>query len=877
MRTIITFIFTLIFCLNSQAQINIQGQIEDEKGEALSNINILIYLPNSKTLIAYAVSNEKGQFQTRVNALSDSLDLELSSIHFRKEFRRIPNNSQSLQFKLVSDTKQLEAFTVKASLIEKRGDTLSYLVSSFAGKEDRAIEDVLRRMPGIEIEPNGQILYQGLPLQKFYVEGLDLMSGRYGVISKNLPHSTVSTVEILENHQPIRILEERVYSQQASLNLKLKRDITTTGTGKLGIGASPMLWDVNLTPMTFTKNFQVVSSYQSNNTGNDASRQLRIMTLEDLLQNTDRPNENSGLLNIQAASPPQIEQNRFLDNKMHLLNFNGLLRMSRDFQLRANLYYIDDQQQQTAGLERTIFIPGDTLNFSENINNKLHNNYLLGEFTLSRNVKNNYLNNKLKIKSRWDKHLGLVSDGSENISQTLKSPLKSISNELRSVNPVGKHLVEFQSYISYDHSPHSLEINPGQFTGVLNQNEDYDKLHQQVDLKRFFADHSASFSFGSKSLSFTPRVGIAFRKQVLESTILLSQENYDYEAGINFSNNLEGQHTQAYVRTDIEFKKENLTLRANLPFSWQNVELEDVNLNQGQNLKRILFDPRLSLSYKYRNFWQLSSSWSYTNNLGDMDRIQYGYILKTYRNLSQNAAPLSESNRHNFSSRLSYRNPISSFFNAINYLYSINNTNLMYSSLIQSDGTTIMQASHLPNTSYNHGLNVSSSKYFSAIKSTISFRGAINHHKGKSLINEALFNTTSKFYNLSPALNIRFAEWLNTEYEINATYIQTFIEKDKKSDISLLRHKFNFFAFPTRNQLISLSTEYYNLDKNNNFFADFLYRYTISEKKIDLEFRWNNIFSTKAYTSYQASDFTVYESTYILRPSQVLFSIKFSF
>ena len=876
-KFLIASVFTLTFSLNSWGQINLQGQIKDEKGEALSNINILIYLPNSKALIAYAVSNEKGQFRTEVNAPSDSLDIELSSIHFRKEYRRIPNITQNLLFELVYDTKQLEAFTVKAAAIEKRGDTLSFLVSTFAGKEDRAIEDVLRRMPGIDIEPNGQILYQGLPLQKFYVEGLDLMSGRYGVITKNLPHRTVSSVEILENHQPLKILEERVYSQQASLNLKLKRDITTTGTGRLGIGATPMLWDINLTPMTFTKNFQLLTSYQTNNAGKDVSKQLNVLTLEDLNLLAGRPDEKAGILNIQSASPPQIEQHRFLNNKIHYLNFNALLKMNRDFQLRANLYYVVDEQKQESSLFRNLFTPSDTLNFSEYIDNKINEKYLMGEFTLSRNVKKNYLNNQLKIKSRWDEKLGLVNTENQDIRQSLKNPLKSISNDLRSVNAIGKQLIEFQSYLSYNHNPYSLEVKPGQFEGVLNEGLAFDKIYQEIDLKRFYADHSASFGFGLKRWSFTPKLGVVFRKQTLESNIFITEQEQQTEAGAGFINNFEGNNTHAYLQTKIQYKKDNLTLNINLPFSWQQTSLKDLSSSQGQEIDRFLFDPRLSVNYKYRNFWRIYGLWAYVNRLGDMDQTHYAYILKSYRNLSKNAAPLSEITFHNFSASLSYRNPISSFFNSLAYVYSISKNNLIYSSTIQNDGTSIVEASHLPNTAYSHNVNGSSSKYFAAIKSTISMRFNYSHRKGISLMNEVLFNTTSQFCNLKPGFNYRATEWLNFEYELDATYIKTFIEKEQKSKIEILRHKFNFFAFPTRNQLISLSSEYYELQGKQNFFADLLYRYTFTKNKIDLEFRWNNLFNTKTYTNYQASAFTVYESSYMLRPSQVFVSVKFSF
>lgn len=877
MKFLIAFTFTLLFCQNLCGQVSLQGRVMNTEGKALPRINILVYLPGSKVLVAFAVSDSEGHFQTSVKIPSDSLDVEVSSIQYRNEYRKIANTSQNLQFQLVYEVKQLEGITVKASPIEQRGDTISYLVSSFAAKEDRSIEDVLRRMPGIEVEPNGRILYQGVPLQKFYVEGLDLMDGRYVVVSKNLPQGTVSTVEILENHQPIRILEDRVTSHQASLNLKLKRDITTTGTAKLGAGVSPFLWDVNVTPMTFTKNFQVVTSYQTNNTGKDVSQQLKVYTLQDLLRNIDRPVENPRMLNIQAVNPPEIDQNRYLDNNIHLLNFNGLQRISRNFQLRANLYYINDNQRQQSALQRILYTPTDTLAFTENLNNRLHENYLHGEFTLSRNVKDNYLNNELKIQSRWDKQMGLVYTGSEEIAQSLKYPFRSISNELRSVNPVGKHLVEFRSFITYDHSPHSLAVSPGQFEGAMNHGEHYDKVLQQIDLKRFYADHSASFIFGWKRLSFSPRIGIAYRRQMLESNIFITQQEEESETVPGFTNKLDGRHTRAYLQTEVEYRKSSLTLKARLPLSWQQVYLNDLNSEQGQKLTRLLFDPSLSVDYKISGFWRVRGSWSYANRLGDIDRVHYGFILRNYRNLSQNAAPLSETSRHNFSTRISYRNPITSFFNSIVYIYSISNNNLMYSSIVQSDGTIVLQTVDLPQTTNSHSIQGYTSKYFAATKTTISFHANYNQHCGKSLMNSEMFNTKNIFYNFRPGLNIRITTWLNSEYGLDASYIQTFIENDRKSNISMLRHHLNFFAFPAKNQLVSLSSEYYDYEGSNNFFVDMLYRYTISKKKIDIELRWNNIFNNETYKTFQASAFTVWESTYLMRPSQVFLSVKFSF
>ncbi|NCC74098.1 MAG: TonB-dependent receptor [Sphingobacteriia bacterium] len=877
MKYLAVFIFIWLIAINILGQTTLQGCVSDTTGEGLPRINILVYLPEGKALIAFAVSDEKGYFSTDVNSPSDSLKIEVSSINYRKEIKTIANKTQTLNFRLVFEAKEIEGVSVRSFAIEKRKDTLSYLVSSFARKEDRAIEDVLKRMPGIAVEPSGRVLYQGLPVEKFYVEGLDLMNGRYVVVSKNLPQGSVSAVEILENHQPLRILEDRVTSQQASLNLKLKRDVTVTGTAKTGVGASPLLWDVNVTPMAFTKNFQLLTSYQSNNNGNDVAQQLEALSLHDFLKNIDRPYENPEILSIQHTSPPEISQNRYLDNNIHLLNFNGLQRISGDYQLRANLFYINDYQSEKAALQRTLYNPTDTLTFTELFDNKLFKKYFYGEFTLNRNVKTNYLNNEFKIQSRWDNQTGLVYDGNDYIKQSLNIPFSAVSNEMRSVNPIGNQLVEFNSFISYDNHPHNLRLNPGQFEDVLNSGVAYETVNQHLNLKRFFTDNSAGFIVGWKRLSFSPRLGFSYRDQLLESSIYKSFQENELKVEPGFENQLDGRHSRIYLNTDVEYKKSNLTIKVRMPLSLNQIHMSDSKLNQGQKLERLFLDPSLSVDYKISNFWRTRVAWGITNRLDDIDGIYYGYVLRSYRNLSQNAAPISETFRQNFSAFLSYRNPITSFFNTLSYVYVVSQNNLTYSTSVQDDGTSVIVAENLPQTNYLQSIHGYSSKYFSGLKSTLSLRVNYSQLKAKSLLNDELFNTKNQFLNVKPSLGFRISSWVNSDYEMNASFIRTFIENNRKSNISMLRHVLNLFAFPAKNQLISLSSEYYHYGGNDNFFVDALYRYTLTDRKIDLELRWNNIFNNQTYTTLQASSFTVFESTYNLRPSQVFISVRFSF
>jgi hypothetical protein len=716
-----------------------------------------------------------------------------------------------------------------------------------------------------------------MPINKFYVEGLDLMEGRYSLVSKNLPQGSVSAVEVIENHQPLRMLEDKVESQQAALNLKIKKGVTTTGNAQLGAGLSPFLRDINITPMTFTKKIQVVTSLQDNNTGNDVSEQIRVFTSDDLKRNSARPVEHSEMLNILSATPPEIKPNRYLDNNVFLFNFNGLQRLNEDFKLRTNIYYTYDDQNAKTEMLRTIFTLDDTLKFSEKFDNQLTTHNFFANFNINRNVKKNYLNNDLKIQSGWNTQKGLVNSDGSIIEQSLKTPLQSISNDLRSYNPIGKHIWEFQSYILFDYNPHILGVIPGQFDDVLNHGEPYNLVTQEIDLKRFYTDNSAGLVFTYKSLTFSPRLGATYQQQTLLSNIATDEYNEEKSSDSDLYNDIITRSMEAYLLSNIEFKSNKLSLKESISLTGHKVNIADQVSDTDQYVFDFLINNRLSAAYKFNGFWRLSGAWRYDQRLSDYNEIHSGYIMKNYRNLSKNMESISTIPTHRISSRLEYRNQIISFFNTFDYIYSVSHTEYTNNNLLSDDGSSIVISQYLPKTTASHYLQFYSSKFISAAKTTLSMRINFIQQQGESMVNNESFITKNQMLNFKPELSWRLTPWMNLDYSLNTNTITTFIFKEKKSKLSLLKHNVNFFIFPVQNQLISLATEYYKHNNTNNLFVDLLYRYTVTSRKIDIEAKFNNIFNTGTYTSFLANAYSVWETTYLLRPFQVIFSVKFSF
>ena len=362
----------------------------------------------------------------------------------------------------------------------------------------------------------------------------------------------------------------------------------------------------------------------------------------------------------------------------------------------------------------------------------------------------------------------------------------------------------------------------------MNEGNTYPESHQKVDLQRFYADHAAGFVFNHGKFNFTPRAGFSIRKQVLESTLNVIKADTLLPAGDAFANDLEGTHTRTYLQSGVEYRSGSFTLRARLPLSWQTIKMEDAIQEKGQTLERLFFDPGLSFALKFKGFWQINGGWSFNNRLGDMDSQNYGFILRDYRSLNQNATPISETQSHRWVSYLSYKNPIVSFFSSFNYLFSNSRHNLIYSNAIYGDGSIVRQALLIPNTSIIHSASAQASQFIRKMRTSIALKVSYSNQAGKSLVNDALYKTGNQFFQLNPSISVQPVQWLNMEYNLKLDYLQTAIEAMKPNDITTLTHQFR------EKHQFGFNLEYYDQPSNNAFFADLNYRYSIKKTKTDI-------------------------------------------
>ncbi|MBQ8223675.1 MAG: carboxypeptidase regulatory-like domain-containing protein [Bacteroidales bacterium] len=869
--SLIFVIILFLFSIGVQAQIVINGRVSDTSGEPIPNLSVLVHIAGSDLIMAYGFSDIDGNYTISFNLTADSLDVKTNSSFFEKKTLRVPNVSQTIDFVLKEEVKQLKGVTVMAKPIEKTGDTVEYFVDSFVSAQDKSIEDVLKKMPGIEVENNGKILYQGLPIQKFYVEGMDLMDGRYSVVSKNLPHQSVASIEIYENHQPIELLRDKVSTERASINIKLSKNVTVSGTGEVGVGAYPLLWNANITPMLFSNKLQMVASLQSNNIGND----LLNSDMNLYSENTEeRPPEATEELAIQAASIPLIEKNRYLNNNSHLINFNILTPISNKTQMRVNLSYINDLQKQNSTRQNTYLLPTDTISYTENINNKIYDSYLKANVAIDRNDKKDYIKNKMDFSKRWNKSYGFVLNNNEEISQVLNNHAMALSNDLRVLFPVGNHLLDFVSYVSYDNMPESLSVEPGVFEEVFNFDKSYNKITQEYDKERFYTNESLSGIFTLGDLMVSSKIGISYYQNKTKTDALIFQD----DAIVNndmFVNDLSHIYTKPYINTKLEYERRKATFSIYLPLSF------DYAMTEGgegkQELTRVFFNPIMSFKYKFNYMFKFYAYGKYEQKIDNFENYYDNIVLNNYQSITRMTAPMSVSNLVRANARLTFDQPFYAINSSLVYTYQQIRRAVTYKYDIDDKGASILQMVDVPNLTDYHLVNFNIKKFISPIKTTIGLKSNFAHSKRHNILNDSLVENANISSSIMPNVMISITRYVHFEYSFNFNNIISYIDNEEKNRVNYFRHYCDIGIFPHHNHLISLDSELYSHLGEHYVYVDLSYQYSIPKHKLDFELKCSNIFNNKSYVSYYSGAFSIEESIYEIRPMEIMCSMKFRF
>ena len=233
----------LLLCLvaagSSFAQIKMQGVVKDSIGTPLELANVIAINQETNGLESYAVTNDKGKYVLALGK-NGKYKVQISYIGLKSHDEIITTTEVDItkDFTLMPDN-SLDAVELTYEMpVTVKGDTIVYNADSFKNGSERKLEDVLEKLPGVEINDDGQIEVEGKTVSKLMVNGKDFFDGDTKLATKNIPSNAVDKVQVLRNYSEVGQLSGVQNNQDnVAINIKLKEGKENFWFGDVTAGA----------------------------------------------------------------------------------------------------------------------------------------------------------------------------------------------------------------------------------------------------------------------------------------------------------------------------------------------------------------------------------------------------------------------------------------------------------------------------------------------------------------------------------------------------------------------------------------------------------------------------------------------------------------
>ena len=839
----------------------IRGFVKLSGGQGIDFASVVVSPATSpKTILCSTFTTESGSFKLDVKNDCDSLILKASSMEISPTAITIPNRSGVYDIIVEERVVGLREVVVKAKKIYAQGDTLNYNVASFLSQSDQSVADVLRKMPGIIVSEAGQVSYQGKPIKNFYVEGLDLMKGHYGIATNNIDPHSIATVQVLENHQDIKALKGLRPEEQASINLRLKEGvkgvfnlIATIGGGH----GDDALWNNSAIATYFRRNSQLLVTYKGNNTGEDLSQELYSF-------DNDYSRTNN-ISSITMPSAPGIDKRFYYFNRSHSATYNNVYRMGKSGEFGINAAYLNDRDNRNSFSSTSNALPDGSQNIvDEQMTGMARMQKAYGDLTYVNNSEQSYLKEQLKFD--WSKtHAdSRILAGDENINQFGNTDTYRLLNKFHMTHrKSGSRGFEVYSLLNVEKRPHSLVVSPNLFPdlfagGILSQSVDY----HNVSAENRFAFLSA-FKYRNFSLHLTANVN--FSHNALDSRLA------------DFRNDLALNCLNAGIGAELVYSIRRLHVSLMLPLKYKRFSLDNRSEGVITDKNRFRVEPDFQLSYDINADHHLSVRSALNDMTPSIEALYSNYILTSYRCLSAyEVAGLYEGTTLYNSLSYSFKNILSMSFAGIDLSWQRQSPEVLYGSYY--DG--LVQRTISQRTSEAGDMlsaRIHASQGFDWRRLKIGASVSYSYYANPLLVQNQVVRYTGNSIGASADMSVSPFNWLAASWE--GSYYQTASRQERHDPMPWLRTVTNKASLDfTILGGVTLKTSVYhyynNFNEGDKSFVLLNAEARYSIKRFSFTLVCDNLLNRKNYLYSSQAALTESRSVYEIRPRSVLLKIR---
>ena len=230
----------IVFSMNMAfSQIKLEGVVMDSIGNKLTLANVIAIDEETGDLESYAITDDSGKYSIDLKENSTyKIQVSYLGMESFEEVISVQETSLAKNITLLPDKALDEVELTYEMPVTVQGDTIVYNADSFKNGSERKLEDVLEKLPGVEINEEGQIEVEGKVVNKLMVNGKDFFDGDTKIATKNIPSNAVDKIQVLRNYSEVSQLKSVTNnSDNVALNIKLKEGKENFWFGNIKGGA----------------------------------------------------------------------------------------------------------------------------------------------------------------------------------------------------------------------------------------------------------------------------------------------------------------------------------------------------------------------------------------------------------------------------------------------------------------------------------------------------------------------------------------------------------------------------------------------------------------------------------------------------------------
>jgi len=892
----------LISTIAFSQNIRLEGLILDNASKPLEMANVMAVNSATKAMDSYAITNDKGRYQLILKQ-NTSYTVRISYLGMQSKeitvLTRTENINQNI--KLEAGGIELQGVEIVREMpVSIKGDTIVYNADSFKTGTERKLEDVLKKLPGVEVNKDGEVEVEGKKVQKLMVEGKDFFDGDTKLGVKNIPADAIDKVQVLRNYNEISQLKGLENNEESvAMNIKLKKGKKNfwfgDATAGIGVGHEDERYIVNPKLFYYSPEYSINLIGNFNNIGELPFTPQDYFKFTGGFKNLMRkggtgfniPSNDLGISLLRNDRAKEIKTQFGATNFSY--NINKAFSLSGFAIVSSTVTELNTKTQTSRRDFGIADNSGTTNQFSEDATHQKSN---LGLFKLSGTYKPD-----TKLQVDYDV---LLKKSKQNEYTNLFTQTNSILvNESQSVNTIKKQdPISLNQNLNFYYTANDKNVFAVEAQHLYQDENPF--YNAMLDLNPFpgiFADAPSGYNFNQKRFvqtnktdvkgdyyyMVTPKsninitVGDTYSFQHFNSGIF-EVENAVESPAANAQNDVNYTFNDIFLGLHYKFIKGKFTFNPGFSVHQYNTKNTQPGIKTTDNIFRVL--PDMYAIYQIKKAESLTYNYAMTTDFTDVSKLAQNYVLSNYNSLFRGNPYLENALVQTHSLRYFKYN----MFNFTNIFAFANYSRRVDAVKTKAQFSGINQSSTPYNSNFademltgvgNYGRSFG--KYKASINANLNW-SKFNNIRIAPIVNREIAQTTESFtQSYTAKLSTNYKELPNLELGYNITvndYQSTTFYTQRPSvrldyyflDAFSLVSEYNFYHYRNNDKTID--------NKYDFLTADLIYQK--KDSKWEYKISATNLLNTTSLNDDSFTQFQTRTSQYVVQPRYIIFSLKYN-